>query len=240
MKIGIVGDYHPGYPSQQATQEALEHSARKLDADLDYAWLPTTEIPEHPASAAAAYDGFWIAPGSPESPEGVMRMIRYARENGVPLLGTCGGFQQMILEYARHELLLADARHEELDPAADVPLISKLACSLVGQEGEIVMAPSSRIAAIFGILRTVEPFRCNYGLNPAYQALIEASDLRIAGTDAQGNPRVVELPGHPFYIGTLFVPQLRSTPEQPHGLVDAFVASAGRQRGFAREYEISG
>ena len=74
----------------------------------------------------------------------------------------------------------------------------------------------------------MEQYYCNFGVNPDKVPLLRKGPLQITGSDAEGEVRVVELPDHPFFVGTLFVPQLRSTPERPHPLVTAFIRAAGR------------
>ena len=137
----------------------------------------------------------------------VLSIIEFARENNVPLLGTCGGFQYIIMEYARNKMMLENAGHEERDPHSNQLIISKLSCSLVGQKGEVIIKKSSRIFEIYQEENVIEQFRCNYGLSPEYEKQIHEAGLRIVGTDSMGNPRIIELPEHKF-IGTLFVPQL--------------------------------
>jgi CTP synthase (UTP-ammonia lyase) len=91
MHIGIIGDFQPSYPSHLATNEALEHSARALSLDLDYAWLPTGSLEDIAANAVRLrqYDGLWCAPGSPyNSMTGALEAIRFAREHNVPFVGT--------------------------------------------------------------------------------------------------------------------------------------------------------
>lgn len=223
MRIGIIGDYDPGYPSHEATHEALQHSAGKLGLSLDYEWVPTASLSERPSGDRLAYDGYWIAPGSHQSVEGILRAIQYAREHNIPLLGTCGGFQHMLIEFARNRLMLRDLEHEEQAPGAANPFIQRLACSLVGERGEVTLRLDSKVYGIYQRSTIKEPFRCQYGLNPSYLALLEHAGLKIAGTDARGEPRVVELPQNRFYVGTLYVPQLDSTADASHCLIDAFV-----------------
>lgn len=228
MKIGIIGDYHPHYPSHRATEEALPHSCRLLGIPMESEWIPTASVLEQFDSHVSTYSGYWVAPGSPESVENVYHLIQYAREKQIPLIGTCGGFQHLLVEYARNSLQLIDAVHEEHNPQGEHLLINKLACSLVGQAGEVTFEQGSRLYRIYQRITALEQFRCNYGLNPEYQTLIENSQLRIVATGPSGEPRAVELSGHPFYIGTLFVPQLSSRPEEPHPLTNAFVEHAYR------------
>ena len=151
--------------------------------------------------------------------------IRYARENKVPCLGTCGGFQHMVIEYARNVLGFKDAQHAEYDPYATNLFISQLACSLAGREMQLNFVPESQVAAIYGGLSATEHYYCNFGVNPDYIDELKQGPLNISGSDAEGEIRVIEQPDHPFFIGTLFVPQTRSTAEKPHPLVTAFLAA---------------
>jgi CTP synthase (UTP-ammonia lyase) len=158
--------------------------------------------------------------------DGALAAIRHAREQGVPLLGTCGGFQHMVLEFCRNVLGLADADHAETNPGAPRLAITPLTCSLAGQTHPVHLVPGSRVAGICGAAVLMEPFYCNFGLNPEYRPLLEARGLAVSGLGEDGLVRVVELRDHPFFLGTLYVPQARSRPGQPHPLVAALVAAA--------------
>lgn len=175
----------------------------------------------------AEFGGIWIAPGSPyKSVTGALSAIRAAREQQIPLLGTCGGFQHVILEYARNMLGFADAEHEEADPQASRRFISRLACSLVGRTMSITLEPNSLVARTYGRTKIQEQYRCNFGVNPEYVDILRASTLRIVDSDDEGVVRVVELTGHPFFVGTLYVPQLTSSPAAPHPLVSGFLKAS--------------
>lgn len=225
MKVGIIGDFNPEYPSQIATNNAFMHSSAKLGVSVEYEWIPTATISKQIDIIKRDYQGFWIGPGYPDSIDGVISIIQFARENNVPLLGTCGGFQYILMEYAKNKLMLENAAHEERDPHSNQLIISKLACSLVGQKGEVKINKFSRIFEIYQAENVIEQFRCNYGLSPEYEKQIHEDGLRIVGTDSNGNPRIVELPEHKFFIGTLFVPQLSSTPDSSHCIVDSFITT---------------
>jgi CTP synthase (UTP-ammonia lyase) len=121
---------------------------------------------------------------------------------------------------------LRDAAHQEETPYASTPVISKLACSLVGQIQAVEIAPGTRTRQAYGVDRAVEQFRCSYGLNPLYREAIGSGPLQVVGVDANGEVRIVELPAHPFYVATLFLPQLTSTPAKPHPLILAYLKAA--------------
>jgi CTP synthase (UTP-ammonia lyase) len=224
--IGLVGDRNPANHVHLATEAAF---ADVPDAPA-VEWLATGRLSEPGAIDLLRYAGFLITPGSPyRSMEGALMAIRHAREHGVPLLGTCGGFQHLILEFARHVLGHMDANHEETSPGAPDLAVTALACSLAGQTHPVRILTGTRAAAIYGVDEAPEPFFCSYGLNPTYRPLLEARGLVVSGVDRLDEVRIVELPAHPFFIGTLFVPQARHSQSEPHPLISAFIAAARGQ-----------
>src|SRR5262249_33544220 len=160
---------------------------------------------------------------------GALAAIRLAREEGVPLIGTCAGFQHVVIEYARTVLGVAGAQHAEYDPDASTLFVTPLVCSLVGQRMDVRLVPGSRAAEAYGADVVEERYYCTFGLNPERRALLHSRGLRVVGVDAaDGDARLVEIPEHPFFLATLFVPQTRSEPGRPHPLVTAFVRAAAR------------
>jgi CTP synthase (UTP-ammonia lyase) len=157
---------------------------------------------------------------------GALQGIRFAREQRWPFIGTCGGFQHVVLEYARNVLGFVDAAHAESDPDASTLFISMLECSLVGKTMHVYLDPSSRVFRMYRRAVVQEQYYCQFGLNPDYQATIHEGGLRVVGVDDDQEARIVELPDHPFFVGTLFVPSLTSTPEQPHPLIIAYLEAA--------------
>jgi CTP synthase (UTP-ammonia lyase) len=111
-----------------------------------------------------------------------------------------------------------------------VKLISRLSCSLVGQKRNVRIVPGSQAHRIYGKNEATEIFACNYGLNEAFGDQIRSKDLRVSGYDDDGTARMVELPEHPFFICTLFVPQVVSESGNPHPLIVAYVEAASRSR----------
>jgi len=114
---------------------------------------------------------------------GALNAIRYSRESGLPLLGTCGGCQHVAIEFARNVLGLTDAGHAESDPYASKLIITPLSCSLKGLAMEVAIEPDSRIAAIYGASRVIEEYYCNFGLNPEYQDGLHNAGLQIVDKD---------------------------------------------------------
>jgi len=222
--IALLGEYTPTFPPHVSTEAAVNHAQQLLDVDITANWVSTEDIDsrlfEH-------YSGIWVAPGSPyKNMDKTLWAIRYARENKIPCFGTCGGFQHMVIEYARNVLGFKSAQHAEYDPSASSLFISQLACSLAGREMQLGFEPGSRVAAIYGGLSAKERYYCNFGVNPDCIDELKQGPLKVSGSDAEGEIRVIEHPDHPFFIGTLFVPQMRSIPERPHPLVTAFLLAA--------------
>jgi CTP synthase (UTP-ammonia lyase) len=222
LRIGIIGDYDPKNVSHLQTDDALQHVAGKLKMAIDAQWLPTDE--EHELEV---FDGLWCSPGSPyKSLAGALRSVEFARKRVTPLIGTCGGFQHMTLEYARNVLGLEDAAHAEYDPYASRLFVRPLSCSLKGRSMQVFLDHDSRATDWYGRFEAEESYYCDFGLNPEYQQEMHDAGLRVTGWDADREARIVELWQHPFYLGTLFIPQARSTADSPHPLVQAFVRAA--------------
>jgi CTP synthase (UTP-ammonia lyase) len=209
ISIGFVGDYDKSVPAHQAIPLALQRAAEVLQVELGFEWVPTEEIVA--ATRVACFSGLWCVPASPyHSMEGALLAIRHARESGVPFLGTCGGFQHAVIEYARNVLGWADAEHAETAPDAARAVISLLECSLVETSGIVQFIAGSRIAAAYGATEATEGYRCRYGLNPEFRSALLAGPLRATAEDEAGEVRAVELAGHPFFVATLFQPERAS------------------------------
>lgn len=227
VRVGIVGDYDPGNPTHKATEGALEHAAGSLGIPLEAAWLPTDRLEGRASGVVRGFDAIWCSPGSPyKSFEGALEAIRVAREDGIPFIGTCGGLQHAVIEFARNVLGFARAGHTEYDPEASDPFVSALSCSPFGRKMRVELEPGSRVHGFYGTTEAEEEYRCNYGLDPERRKLIEGGGLRVSGVDEEGEARVLEMPDHTFYVATLFVPQLLSSPQNPHPLVVAFLRAA--------------
>ena len=226
IRIGIIGDYD-ARPSHLATEEAISHCALCLSLCVESVWLPTKSLLGKTDDLLSGFSALFCAPGSPyESFEGATNAIRYAREHRIPFLGTCGGFQHCVMEYAINVLGYTDAHHEELEPNADSFVISALSCSLVGQMGNVLLKKDSLCGQIYGKDAVMERFNCNYGLNGRLIDALEKSGLEVAGVDENLEVRILELPKNGFYIATLYQPQLSSTPENPHKLILAYLRAA--------------
>ncbi|MCA8989459.1 MAG: hypothetical protein KDA78_17545, partial [Planctomycetaceae bacterium] len=226
LQILLLGEYDPSYDLHRLTSESLEHAAAPLGLSIHSRWLSTTDVEPHVLKQA---DAIWIAPGSPyKNLPLTLEAICFARTSRIPCLGTCGGFQHMILEYARNGLGFEDAAHAEYDPYASRLFLSRLACSLVGRCMTLSIKPDSIAGSAYGQAQVEENYYCNFGVNPEVVPLLREGELLIAGSDAEGEIRIVELKDNPFFVGTLFVPQAKSTPTAPHPLISTFLNAASK------------
>ena len=228
-RIGVVGEFEPDFAPHTAIDTAVEHAlaAEPSRPPIALEWVPTSDAEHISEEELAAYAGWWIAPGSPyRSMNGALRIIRYAREHDVPLLGTCGGYQHVVLEYARNVLGFADAAHAEYDPYASDLFITALSCSLVGQAMTVMVRKNTTAARLYPSSRITETYYCNFGLNLNHLPALTAAGLVVSGTDQDGEPRILELPSLRYFLATLFVPQTSSTPEAPHPLIVGFLRAA--------------
>jgi CTP synthase (UTP-ammonia lyase) len=231
--VAVIGDRQPGFVAQDAIDAAVEHAAAALGwPSPALRWVATDHVGASGAEVLTGACGVWCAPGSPYvSLEGALAGIRWAREARVPFIGTCAGFQHAAIEYVRNVLGHGTAGHAEYGdvdgPGEAGPMVvDELACSLVGQTmGVEIVDPELRDA--YGTGSVLERYYCRFGLDPAWRAPLHDAGLRVAGVDERdGDVRVMRLDGHPFYVLTLFVPQVASRASAPHPLVSRFVAAA--------------
>jgi CTP synthase (UTP-ammonia lyase) len=227
ISVALVGEFTPSFPPHAKTVEAIDHAQSALDLRISSQWISTAALQTAAEQTLRTFDAIWIAPGSPyRSLSGALNAIRYAREGDVPLLGTCGGCQHVVIEYARNVLGFADATHAEYDPYASNLFITPLSCSLVGQTMQVLIERGSLLEQIYGARSVLEQYYCNFGLNPEHQDRLHAAGLRIVGRDQSGEARILALPQRRFFIATLFVPQLTSSVSRPHPVIVAFLKAA--------------
>ncbi|OLF11362.1 CTP synthase C-terminal region-related (seleno)protein [Actinophytocola xanthii] len=224
-RLALVGDRSPAVRAHTRIPGLLDALARRERLVLDAYWVPTEDA-EQPG-ALDGFDAIWLVPGSPyRSEAGALTAVRTARERGVPFLGTCGGFQYAMVEYARHVCGLGGVEHAEVHPDAADPLIVPLSCSLVGHETVVTAVPGTLAERVLGTDRTVVRYHCAYGLGTAHLEVLAAHGLRFSGHDESGEVRMAELPDHPFFLATLFQPELAGDGTEPHPVVRALAAAA--------------
>ncbi|MEE1751415.1 CTP synthase C-terminal region-related (seleno)protein [Streptomyces sp. SP18CS02] len=224
-RIALVGDRSDAIRSHARVPRLLEALRVREGLDLDAYWIPTQDADQ----AMDGFDAIWVLPGSPyRSETGVLTAIRTAREGGIPFLGTCGGFQHALLEFARNVCGSTRAGHAENDPetAEADAVVVPLACSLVGHEGFVTVTRGSRAGHLLGTGRTQARYHCNYGPNPRYLDVLREHGLAFTGTDESGDIRIAELPAHPYFLATLFQPELDGDGTRAHPLIAGLAAAA--------------
>jgi CTP synthase (UTP-ammonia lyase) len=222
IHIGLIGDRDDTTTAHQAIPRALALAGDAAPLPVHYEWVPTLEITDE--SRVSEFDGLWCVPASPyRSADGALRAIRFAREQGRPFLGTCGGFQHVVIEYARNVLGWIDAEHAETAPNAPRLVITPLSCALVEKTDTIRFRQGSILATAYGCREASEGYHCSYGINPALLSAIVSGPLRVSAEDRAGEVRGVELERHPFFVATLFQPERAALNGNMPPLVAAFV-----------------
>jgi CTP synthase (UTP-ammonia lyase) len=220
-RLALVGDRSPQVQSHQRIPDLLTALTETEKLPVDAYWISTSEVGD-----VTGFDGIWLLPGSPYASEsGALSAVAQARTSGVPFLGSCGGFQHALLEFARNVCGLTSAHHAENDPDSSDLVVVPLACSLVGHQGVVHLTPHTNAEHLLGKGQTFERYFCRYGVNPAYVHTLTENGLVFSGHDADGDVRIAELPGHPFYLAALFQPELADGP-RPHPFIRAFAAAA--------------
>jgi CTP synthase (UTP-ammonia lyase) len=230
-RIVLIGGYNPVVTAHRAIPKALDFAGAQVGKSIEGVWVGTATLGPDVSRQLADFDAVWCVPASPyANTEGALAAIRFARETQRPFLGTCGGFQHALLEYARNVLGLREAEHAESTPDAPLPFIAPLSCSLVEKSGTIALEKGSRLREIYRTALVDESYHCNFGLNPRYANLLEGGPLRVCGRDQAGDVRAVELKDHPFFIATLYQPERAALQGKSHPLINAFVAAAVQPR----------
>src|ERR1700678_2789816 len=242
VSIGIVGKYVEYEDSYKSLKEALVHGALAHNLKLNLNWIEAEGLEAgDQAAQLQGFDGILVPGGfGKRGIEGMLNAIRYAREEGVPYFGICLGMQTACIEFARNVCGLAGASSSEFDPATPHRVIFKLR-ELTGVEEmggtmrlgawPCVLAEGSIAADSYAATQVSERHRHRYEFNREYEALLTGAGLRITGTTPDATyVEIVEIPGHPFFLGCQFHPEFKSKPLEPHPLFRAFIAASYQYR----------
>jgi CTP synthase len=242
VRIGIVGKYVHLTDTYKSLNEALAHGGLANQVGVDLHFIDSAQIdPEDPGKSLAECDGILVPGGFGErGTEGKIAAIRYARENGVPFFGICLGLQLATIEFARHVLGLHDAASREFDPAAGQPVIDFLdeQRNVTDKGGTMRLgafpcdlAEGSLARRIYGRDRISERHRHRLEVNPSYHARLLEGGLKISGLSPDRVlVEIVEIEGHPWFLGCQFHPEFKSRPLDPHPLFSSYVRAAAEQR----------
>src|ERR1044071_2228514 len=179
-RIALIVDFDPHVTAHAAIEQCFKLIREKKELPMEPVWFPTERITPTTALEQEGFTGVWCVPASPyRRTEGALQAIQFARENNIPFLGTCGGFQHALLEYARNVLGLKEAAHAEIDPKAPLPFVTRLRCSLVEAAQLIVVTEPGPFRDAYGADSGVEGFCCSYGLNPKFEHLFKEGPMQI-------------------------------------------------------------
>ena len=234
LRIALVGDFDPKVTAHVAIEKCFDLQSQSRSPQIESVWVATESIVTGDRRALEGFSGFWCVPASPyRNTSGALWAIQFAREGDIPFLGTCGGFQHAILEYAHNMLGLMNAEHAEINPNAELPLLARVECSLVEVSQKIVVTKPGPFRDAYGADSGMEGFRCNYGLNPKFEHLFDKGQMEIAARSEEGEARGFQLRGHRFFVGTLFQPERRALKGELHPVVRAFfgVCAATQKKG---------
>ena len=229
IKVGLIGDHDRSVTAHRAIPIALKMSAESLNVQVEWQWLHSTVVS---VATLHNYDALWCVPASPyEDTERVLDAIHYARTNNIPFLGTCGGYQHAALEFALNALDIKQAENSEINPDAQMPVISGLSCKLYDESASVLLNKDSYIAKLYGTQHISEDYFCGYGVNRHYLHLYNDSELVFSGFDEDGDPRSLEIPTNTFFIGTAFQPERSALQDRVHPLITAFLTVAQQVSG---------
>ena len=243
VEIALVGKYVALHDAYLSVAEALTHGGIETDVKVNIRWVDSETVTD--GNAAELLDGAdgVLVPGGFGSRgiEGKIAAVRWARESRVPFLGICLGMQMAVVEYARHVCGWADAHSSELDPATTHPVIdlmpdqrgvtAKGGTMRLGAYPCKVVSRGSRTYQAYGAEEISERHRHRYEFNNEYRDALTQAGLELAGLSPDGRlVEIVELPGHPWFVGVQFHPELKSRPNKAHPLFRAFIAAAKENR----------
>ena len=255
VRIGIVGKYVEYEDSYKSLKEALVHGSLAHNLKLELNWVEAEGLEGADKSDKSyeaqleGYDGILVPGGfGKRGIEGMLKAIQYAREKQVPYFGICLGMQTACIEFARNVCGLADANSSEFDPATPHRVIYKLR-ELRGVEelgGTMRLGawpckiePDTLAFRIYGQTEISERHRHRYEFNREYEETMTAGGMKISGSTPDGTyVELVEIPGHPHFIGCQFHPEFKSKPLEPHPLFKTFIGAAyehGQKRKAQKE-----
>jgi CTP synthase len=250
VSIAIVGKYVEYEDSYKSLKEALTHGAVGESLRLNLTWVEAEGLESKDPndrsyeSQLEGYDGILVPGGfGKRGIAGMLNAIRYARENQVPFFGICLGMQTACIEFARNVCGLDDADSSEFDQSTPHRIIYKLR-ELKGIDElggtmrlgawECKLEPDSLAARAYGKTEISERHRHRYEFNREYEALLTGGGLRITGSTPDATyVEIVEIPGHPYFLGCQFHPEFKSKPLEPHPLFREFIKASyenGRNR----------
>ncbi len=240
VTIGLVGKYTGGPDAYLSVVEALRHGSQANGVRSELRWIPAEEMDGlFSDSHVADLDGVLVPGGfGVRGMEGKIRAAAHARTNGIPFLGLCLGLQTAVIEFARNVLHLPEANSSEFNPRTVHPVIDLMEHQQdVSDKGGTMrlgtypakLAEGSLVRQLYGQELIYERHRHRYEVNNRYRPQLERAGLMLSGLSPDERlVEFIELPSHPYFVGTQAHPELKSRPLEPHPLFTGFIAAAHR------------
>jgi CTP synthase len=238
VTIGLIGKYIELQDAYKSILESFVHAGAMNECKVNIVNVHSEFITEENVAEKLSHlDGLLVAPGfGHRGIEGKITAVKYARENKLPFFGICLGMQMAVIEYARNVLGLKDAHSTEMDPKTPDPVIDLMEeqkkITIKGGTMRLGSYPceikeGSLAGNIYGKLNISERHRHRWEFNNAYLDRFEQSGLSASGKNPEsGLVEIVELKGHPFFIGVQYHPELKSTVENPQPIFVKFIKAA--------------
>ena len=238
VTIALVGKYVSLHDAYLSVAEALTHGGIENGVHVDIRWIDSEALTDENAPELLDGCAGVLVPGGfgSRGVEGKISAIRYARERKVPFLGICLGMQMAVVEFARNAAGLTGAHSSELDSRTAYPVIDLMPdqVGLTDKGGTMrlgscpcALAEGSLAARAYGTALIHERHRHRYEFNNDYRETLTAAGLALTGLSPDGRlVEIVELPGHPWFVGVQFHPELKSRPNRAHPLFREFIAAA--------------
>ena len=238
VRIGLIGKYVTLIDAYLSVVESLNHAGIHAGTNVEIDWIQAEDVEGLLAAGRLKdLDGIVVPGGFGERGiEGKIAAVGYARMNEIPCLGLCLGMQVMTIEYARNVLGLTDAHSTEFNPTTLNPVID-----LMESQREVTdmggtmrlgayiaeLAEGSQVANAYGKTVVSERHRHRYEFNPKFRQKFDDSDFVCSGESPDGRlVEFIELPTHPFWVGTQAHPEFKSRPDRPAPLFEAFISAA--------------
>jgi len=241
LRIAMCGKYTKLTDSYVSIKSALEHAAAYVGARIELEWFETTVFEQDHSKVSGLREccGIMILPGfGARGVEGKILAVQYARENDIPLLGICFGFQLAIVEFARNVVGLSGAHTTEVEPATPHPVIDllpeqrglrELGGTMRLGASKILLKPDTLVSRLYGKDIVYERHRHRYEVNPKYWDVLEGAGLRFSGWDEEHlRVEFFELPGKRFYLGSQAHPEFKSRPGKPSPPYRGFIEACLR------------
>ena len=242
MTIALVGKYTELHDAYLSVAESLSHAGTACGAQVDIQWVDSQHLTaENLTETLCGCSGILVPGGfGDRGIEGMILAAQYAREKGIPYLGICLGMQIAVIEFARHAAGWADAHSAEFSAVTAHPVIDLMPdqVGVTAKGGTMrlgkypcVLAEGTKAREAYGQREIWERHRHRYECSNVFRPELEAVGLRVAGTSPDGRlVEMVEIPGHPWFVGCQFHPEFKSRPDRPHPLFRGFVAAALAQQ----------